>query len=94
MGSKGGAAVLTCRMPVVAQRATNHGSDEAQPKAMLTHAVSARPVASIVRGERTSPTTPETNLEQPYVRGKTEEITPMDVMSTPSSGEATIAGAV
>ena len=61
---------------------------------MLTEAVRARPVASIIRGESTSPTTPETNFEQPYVSGKTEEMTPIDVMSMARSGAATIAGAV
>ena len=46
------------------------------------------------RGERTSPTTPETNLEKPYVSGNTDEITPIAVMSMFRSGAATIAAPV
>ena len=67
---------------------------EPHPNSTLTHAVRASPVESMMLGESTSPTTPETNLEHPYVCGKTLVITPIAVMSSPRAGEATMAGAV
>ena len=54
-----------CSTPLSAQHATNHGRLEPQPKSTFTLAVSASPTLSIARGLSTSPTTPDTNFEQP-----------------------------
>jgi hypothetical protein len=65
-----------------------------KPNARFMSAVAARPPARSARGEVREPSTPEANLETPYMMGKIEVSAPTSVIERPSAASATIAGAV
>ena len=65
-----------------------------KPNARFMSAVAARPPARSARGEVREPSTPEANLETPYMMGKIDVSAPTSVMERPKAESATIAGAV
>ena len=58
----------TCRMPLSAQKQLNQTIELPNPKATLTSAVAMRPPASSFVGDDRAPSTPDANLEKPYLR--------------------------
>ncbi len=57
----------TCRMPLRAQKQLNQTMELPKPKATLTSAVAMRPPASSFVGDDRAPSTPDANLEKPYL---------------------------
>ena len=58
----------TCRMPLSAQKQLNQTMELPNPKATLTSAVAMRPPASSFVGDDRAPSTPDANLEKPYLQ--------------------------
>lgn len=58
-------------MPFSAQKQLNQTMELPKPKATLTSAVAMRPPASSFVGEDRAPSTPDANLENPYLRRAT-----------------------
>ena len=55
-------------MPFNAQKQLNQTMELPNPKATLTSAVAMRPPASSFVGDDRAPSTPDANLENPYLR--------------------------
>jgi hypothetical protein len=64
-------------MPLSDQKAANHSMEGEKPKATFMSAVAISPPASSRRGEVRDPSTPDANLETPYMMGKMEVRVPI-----------------
>jgi len=81
-------------IPFNDQKTENQIIDVENPNAIFIAAVAIRPPASRIRGDVLDPRTPDTNLDIPYMIGKSDVSAPMSVIEIPSVVSATIAGAV
>jgi hypothetical protein len=83
-----------CNIPLIDQKTENQIIEVEKPNATFITAVAMSPPASKRRGEVLEPSTPDANLENPYMMGKMLVSVPMSLMVIPSVASATIAGAV
>ena len=84
----------TWRMPFSAQKQLNQTMELPNPKATLTSAVAMRPPASSFVGEDRAPSTPDANLEKPYLPGKQLQGLQHLYRLKPYHGKSSIAGVI
>ena len=83
-----------CSIPLIDQNTENQIIEVEKPNATFIAAVAMSPPASRRRGEVLEPSTPDTNLDMPYMMGKMLVSVPMSLMVMPNVASATMAGAV
>ena len=67
-------SVSTCRMPFSAQKQLNQTMELPNPNATLTSAVAMRPPANSFVGDDRAPSTPDANLEKPYLQQSSDSV--------------------